>query len=169
MARNRFLGRAFPQRSARLTQWLGPADQGFVSVAATGSSLVATAPFTEPATLMRTRGAVSIIPDSTAADVSIVGAIGMAIVSTDAVGIGITAIPTPYADADWGGWFVWRSFAFRFESITQVGVLLGSWSLEIDSKAMRKITPNETMVIVAESQGGAFAITDGTRHLIKLT
>jgi len=169
MAFQRNRGRAFSRGKQRLTQWVGPADQGFVTVASAGATLVATFPFGEPATIIRTRGAVAIQLNSYTTDTAITGAFGIAVVSTDAVGIGITAIPKPFRDADWGGWFVWRTFGHRFETITQAGVLLASWLLEIDSKAMRKVTPNETMVIVAESQTGIFSIFDGTRHLIKLT
>ena len=155
-------------RSARLTQWVGPADQAFVAVASAGSTLVASVSFEEPLTVMRTRGSIVITPQSFAADINITGAVGMGIVSAEALAVGITALPTPYRDADWGGWFVWRSFAQHVQVIDATGVLLGGLHLEVDSKAMRKISANEALVVVAESQASAFNVWDGTRNLVKL-
>ncbi len=156
------------QKSARLTQWLGPANQGFVSVAGGGATLISTAAFEAPGTVMRSRGMISVHVPSTLADSGIIGAIGIAIVSTEAATAGVASLPEPFTDADWGGWFVWRSFAFRFEFQSTTGTNYVPWYFEIDSKAMRKFAPNETMVAVAESQAGAFEIFDGTRHLLKL-
>jgi len=162
-------GRVFPRGKQRLTSWFGPADQGFITVASGAKVLVANLPFEESLTLVRTRGVVAIKVQSYTADVSPVGAIGMGIVSQEAFAAGVASVPDPISNPDWGGWFVWRTFAMHFENISQVGVLLGSWSFEVDSKAMRKISPNEVLVIVAASQSGAFSIYDGTRHLVKLS
>ena len=163
-------GRSFVRGPKRLTQWLGPADQGFVSVTGAGALIVASSSFEEPLTIVRTRGAFTLKPTSFASDLNFTGAMGMAIVSTEAFTAGIASVPEPFSDADWGGWMVWRSFGEHVQSITQAGVIYpGSLTLEIDSKAMRKVTPNETLVVVAESQAGAFDVFDGTRHLLKLS
>ncbi len=156
-------------RTSRLTTWLGPADAGYVNVASGGKSLLASSSFEEPNTVIRTRGVVSVGPQSFGVDVEIKGAYGVAIVSTDALAVGITAIPGPFSDSDWGGWLVWRSFAFIFEFGDSTGRMFANVNMEIDSKAMRKVESNESLVVIAESQGGLFQIWDGTRHLIKLT
>ncbi len=70
---------------------------------------------------------------------------------------------------EWDGWFVWRSFAMKIDSVTQTGVFRSSWTQEVDSKAMRKVTDNETCVVVAESQSGAFQISMPLRVLLKLS
>ena len=166
MARGR---RNFGHRSVkRLSQWSQLADQGFVAVASAGSTLVSSTSFEEPGTIVRARGQISIRPASNVADVDIVGAFGIGLVSAEALAIGITAVPTPHSDVDWGGWMVWQSFALAFESITQAGVLQNSWSFEIDSKAMRKVETSSAMVFVAESQGGAFSFSENVRLLLKL-
>jgi len=153
----------------RLTQWIGPADQGYVAVTDAGATLIGSAPFDEAATIVRTRGAFACRPESEAADVSLTGAIGVGIVSSEAFAAGIASIPEPFSDGDWGGWFVWRSFAYevRFSDATGVGFL--DWGFEIDSKAMRKVGPNESLVIIAESQGGAFRVNVPLRILVKLS
>ncbi len=82
------------KRSARLTQWIGPAAQDYVNVAAGGATLLGSAPFEEAATIMRTRGQVSIIPQAVSADVAIAGAFGIGIVSQEAFAAGVASKPT---------------------------------------------------------------------------
>ena len=163
-------GHGFRARSpGRLTQWFGPAAQNYVAVASGGATLVASLPFESANTVVRSRGQVSIRASVYSADVDIIGAFGMAVVSAEALAIGVTAIPEPFGDADWGGWFVWRSFSHHFESISQAGVLLGSWEFEVDSKAMRRVGVNEAVVLIAESNNGAFQISSPVRMLVKLS
>ena len=170
MARPRGFQRSFRgARSGRLTSWIGPPDQAYVNVASAASVIISSAGFEEPVTVMRTRGRVSILPQTEAADAIIIGAVGMAIVSTEAFAAGVASIPSPFRDADWGGWFVWRTFAFRFTFADATGFIEEGAGFEVDSKAMRKVTANETLVVIAESQSGAFALFDGTRNLIKLS
>jgi len=97
--------------------------------------------------------------------IDIIGAFGAGIVSAEALGVGVTALPTPFRDADWGGWMVWQPWAFRFQSDTDVGKEFGSVEFEIDSKAMRKVEPNSAMVFVAESQVGAIKFAEEVRVL----
>ncbi len=163
--RTRFRSNA---RSARLTQWIGPANQGYVNVASGGATLLASASFEDPVTQMRARGQVSVVPQSFGSDVTLVGAFGICVVSTEAFNVGITAIPEPFTDADWGGWYVWRSFSYRWEFATAEASNPINWNFEIDSKAMRKVSANETIVQIAESQVGAFSISTPIRELIKL-
>ena len=155
--------------SRRLTQWVGPALQGYVTVAAAGATLIEFVPFSEQTTIVRTRGQISVFPAALTADVEIVGAIGIAVVSDEARIAGVASVPEPFTDADWGGWLVWRSFSYRFEFADATGVNFPNWSFEIDSKAMRKISPSESLVVIAESQAGSFLISTPLRMLIKLS
>ncbi len=169
--------RGFPvaRGARRRTQWVGPADQQYVAVATTAKTLIgsftpATAvPSMNNPTVVRVRGEVSITPQAFSADVTIVGAYGVAIVSTDAFAAGAASVPGPFDDADWGGWLVWRSFSRIFEFADATGFFWGSFEQEVDSKAMRKMGSNDTMVLVAESQLGAFFISMPLRFLMKLS
>ena len=157
----------------RQTLWVGPADAPSVAIPSNTSVLLASfdasgAGFDKP-TIVRTRGVFGHRPGAFTADLSYQGAFGIGIVSGDAFAIGTTAIPGPFTDSDWGGWFVWRSFSYFLEFASGVGIMRGMEQLEIDSKAMRKIGPNEVMVVMCESQAGAFQVWDGTRHLLKLS
>jgi len=165
--RRSFVGRGVSRSQKRLTAWVNIVDQGFLAVADAGATLMASISIESPGTVVRARGIIS-VNISTDADLEMVGAFGVGIVSTEAFGIGITAIPHPFRDADWGGWFVWQSFAQRMDAVTQAGILQGALNFVIDSKAMRKVQPNETIVFVAESQSKAFRITETVRVLLML-
>ena len=163
-------GRSFrPRQSARLTQWIGPAIQDYNVVAAGGATLVASIPFEGPVTVMRTRGHVSIIPESTAADVHLIGAFGAGIVTAEAFGAGIASMPEPFTDADWGGWLVWRTFSYGLEFETAASVGFPNWNFEIDSKAMRKVGPDDNIVTISSEAGAVGArLFTGGRTLIQL-
>jgi len=112
---------------------------------------------------------VTIIPSGFVADVNIIGAFGIGIVSTEAFEAGVGSMPEPFTDADWGGWMVWRSFSYRFDFSSATGVQFPNWSFEVDSKAMRKVGPNDHLVAIAESQGGGFEISTPLRTLLKFS
>ncbi len=156
-------------RHSRLTQWLGPAAQDYVNVASGGATLISSFQFENPATIVRTRGQVSVRLQAYTADLTVAGAFGIGVVSQEAFAAGVASMPEPFTDSDWGGWFVWRTFAMRFEFDDATGLTFpASVDFEVDSKAMRKIGTNEVLVFIAESQTGAYAMFDGTRSLIKL-
>ena len=171
--RSRGFGGARSDRAPqRQVVWVGPADQVPVVVPTNTSVIIAAfdpvaVGFDKP-TIVRTRGVFEHFPTAFGVDLAYQGAFGICVVSSDAFGVGASAIPGPFTDSDWGGWFVWQSFAYRLEFSSGVGLLKAHETLEIDSKAMRKIGPNETMVVMAESQAGGFTVWDGTRHLFKL-
>jgi len=173
-------GRRFPARSVvrgpkRQTTWIGPADQGYLAVGAGAKVLIASfdpfaAGLPKP-TVVRTRGNVSIRQGTgIIVDTEIVGAFGLAVVSDQAFTIGITAIPGPFNDSGWDGWFVWGSFSIAYEAVgTSETLLMTDRQFEVDSKAMRKVTENETIVLVAESQGVALRASMPLRMLMKLS
>ncbi len=174
MARPRAFSR--PARGARRkVTWVGPADQGYVAVADGAAAIIANftpsigVPSMAEPTIVRTRGEVSYRPQALSADIAIVGAYGLAVVSTAAFTAGIASIPTPWTEPSWDGWFVWRSFAMAFEFHDSTGTLRSDVTQEVDSKAMRKITADETVVLVAESEVGAYNIFMGLRLLFKLS
>ena len=157
------------QGTNRLVQWVGPALQTYVAVASGGATLISSFTPGESLTIVRTRGMVSVRPESNAADVELVGAIGFGIVSDEAFAAGVASMPEPFNDADWSGWFVWRSFSYDIEFSDATGVGFLNWDFEVDSKAMRKLGPNETAVLIAESFTGAFRVSSPLRMLVKLS
>jgi len=160
----------FPTRGSghrRLNAWVGPPEQGFVTVVTTGSTLISSLSVEEATTIIRTRGMIA-IQVAMGASLEVIGAVGIGIVSTEAFGIGITAIPTPYSDADWHGWLMWESFGLAVDFDDATGSRFNTLRIDVDSKGMRKVAANETLVMIAESQTGAFQVADATRQLFKL-
>ncbi len=157
----------------RKTTWVGPADQQFVSVATGASVIIASfdpqgAAMLAP-TIVRTRGQISFRWNTTGADSTLSGAFGVGIVSDEAFAAGTASIPRPFDDADWGGWLLWGAFAMQLDFNTGVGAQMLYETREADSKAMRKVTANETVVLMCESQSGAVDIAMHLRLLFKLS
>jgi len=164
----------FPARGARRsTSWL------------TGPQLVSTATGTvgtiqgfttglqildEGVTLVRTRGEV-LFRVTAAAGVGdeMGGAVGIAIASENAFGVGITAIMDPFVDSEWDGW-LWHSF-FRVGGLVNDGA--GFQRIEIDSKAMRKVAALDVLygVIKVETEIGTVTLVMAadTRMLFKIS
>ncbi len=158
--------RRFPKR---LTQWIGSADQGVQSVATGATAILEQNATLGGTTIVRTRGIMSIAGQSGAADLVIKGAIGFGLVSDQAFAAGAASVPGPWSDPDWAGWFLWQAFRWQLEFADATGRQLFDRIFQFDSKAMRKVGANETLVLVAESQTGAFNIDMGYRILLKLS
>jgi len=160
-------------RSARRqTTWVASADQEYTSLASNAlgiqQSFDPTASgFIKP-TIVRTRGLLSVEPQTAAADLSLVGAMGIGIVTDAAFAAGAASLPGPITNQDWDGWFVWMPWAFTFESITQAGVLNFSHEWLLDSKSMRKVSDEETVVVMVESQVSAVRVSVQFRMLLKI-
>ncbi len=122
-----------------------------------------------PFTIVRTRGMLLVNSDQTVATERQLGAFGMAIVSDQAVAIGITAIPTPITDRDSDLWFLYEPFA-RMQNVADATGVSAYSPQVFDSKAMRKVEDGQEMVGVAEldtlSDGATFQQT--FRMLLKL-
>ena len=103
------------------------------------------------ATLVRTRGVVSVSVRSTGATVNhMQAAFGLLVVTAEAVAVGITAVPTPLSQIE-NDWFVWAGFAFNISNatITQESNR-GIITLPIDSRGMRKLKLGDSLVAVLE-------------------
>ena len=97
---------------------------------------------------------------------------GLALLSTDAVTLGATAVPDPSAEPEYP--WIWYGQASMFAMTTlALGGNATAFSelLTIDSKAMRKVKPGETLTIVGQyvnvSGNPAMRVASGqTRVLI---
>ena len=165
----------FVRGPKRQTTWVGPADQAYVSVVSTGATLLssfdarADGGMVSP-TLIRSRGMLSVKPSTFGSDLTIVGAFGIAIVTDVAFAAGIGSLPKPFDDAEWGGWLVWQPFSYFLEFMDATGFAApADREYEVDSKVMRKVSNDETVVLIAQSQVGAFDISSPIWTLWKLS
>ena len=160
----------------RKTNWLsGPL--GSVGATAASSSLFATAiQLTVPGrTLIRTRGELNVALSVITSALDGFGAVafGLAIVELNAFNVGITAMPKPFSDSDWDGWFWhWQGSLFGpSATVTNAGGP-ANVRIPIDSKAMRKWKQFDVMVAIMEvaTEVGAAVLTAklNTRILVKL-
>ena len=162
-------GRVVQRATKRVNAWVGSADQGGQSIASNASAILQSNATLGGTTVVRTRGLLLVRPQGFGADLDMQGALGIGIVSDQAFAAGAASIPGPWTDPDWDGWFLWMAWALRVEFSDASGVNIpADVTQQIDSKAMRKVQFNETLVVMAESQAGAVIIETPFRMLVKL-
>ena len=123
-----------------------------------------------PFTVVRTRIGMHIASDQVGASESYQAALGLAVVSDQALAIGVTAVPTPFTDIGSDLWFFWAASAGRFAFINGTGTQqLGLYSNE-DSKAMRKVEEGQDLAVTVETSAVSLGadIQKFGRLLIKL-
>ena len=167
--------RTFPS-ARRVTEWSDvliritvdgvAATQTFGSASQSAEALSST-------TLVRCRGAGQFrFRPAAANDVHLVG-LGLIVASNDAVTTGPGAVPSPTDDAD-AEWIWHRLFqpAVAFAAYAATDFQGYVENFEIDSKAMRKLHPGDTLVLIADGvQLSATPVSDiaaAVRILTKL-
>ncbi len=115
--------------------------------------------FTFPATILRCRGYVQAAFDASGLSVGdrMRLIFGLGLVSTDAFTAGAASVPDPAEEPGYP-WLWYGMMQLAAESTT----LSDTWGpqaqrLEVDTKAMRKVKPNETLVMVVQSTAAAGA------------
>jgi len=172
MARRRDFARgAVAIRSSRLTTWFQflPTEvtQASNSAATLMFVLNATALAMRPFTIVRSHFLVAIGTDQTGSLEAQRAAIGIAVVSEQAVDVGISAVPTPILDMSSN---LWMLHQVLYADESQLADNRSPESVySIDSKAMRKVELGQDLAIVVEGAGfgGGVQITVGGRMLIK--
>jgi len=128
---------------------------------------------TSGSTLIRTRGTGLVMFDAAATNNVVLFAIGLGIFSSDAFAVGAGSLPGPITDAGYS-WVWHRLFSLgpALDGTQNVQNIGQNIPFEIDSKAMRKMHPNETMGFVAEglviNGGGTVDFSVAVRQLFKL-
>ncbi len=159
-------------RNRRESVWIGGTDVRTAIATATTASLVtslnAAALALRPFTVVRTRGFMYLMSDQAAAAEFQTVAVGMAVVSDQAVAIGVTALPTPVTDSASDLWYLYEWLAGNATDLTDLAI--GGQFKEIDSRAMRKVEDGQDVVMLVESgaQTNGMNIHTFQRTLIKL-
>jgi len=164
----------FVRGSRRETTWRA-VPVTVTNLAASGGTILNSLDSVElqkrPFTIVRTHLECYIVSDQLIADEIQLGAIGMAVVSSQSEAVGVTAVPTPMTDIESDLWmvhqFMWNNFSF----ITAAGFQgKAGTRYTIDSKAQRKVADDQDVVIVAEANvalGDGFNLFCAGRVLIK--
>ena len=129
-------------------------------------------PGEEGITIIRTRGDLLVRLTTS----NVIGAgfdfgFGMGIVTNQAFAAGIASIPGPLTDSVWEGWFVHKLFTIAGDLSTSISSSMVRY--EIDSKAMRKFSPGNSLIAVIETDNEVGTVTLQanllTRLLLKLS
>ncbi len=154
---------SFSRPVKRATDWVIQAEtSAYVTIANDSKVLVGGVSAAQlavfaPATVVRTRGLLTIASDQAGADEQQLGAFGMTFVNETARALGVTGIPGPSEDALWDGWFVHQFFAQKLEFSSGVGFEPNmATQYSIDSKAMRKFESDEGLAFMIENSHATF-------------
>jgi len=111
-------------------------------------------------TIVRVRGELVLaLMDGTVVDSQITYAFGMCVVSENAFNVGVTAVPAPFDDIAWDGWFVYHQGSVIFQGTLNTPSGGSNFSrVEIDSKAMRKTHATDVTVAVIQFHNEAGAV-----------
>ncbi len=125
-----------------------------------------------PFTIVRTRGIMQVASDQVGVTESYMAHLAIAIVSDQALAVGITALPRPVSDAASDLWFVYESLAGRsfFSTASGFQDSAGIWK-PFDSKAMRKVEDGQDIAVVIENEATPFfgcTLVKKGRQLLKL-
>jgi len=124
-----------------------------------------------PFTIVRTRGILGSTSDQTAATEFYHWAFGIAVVSDQALAIGVTAVPTPMTDRASDLWFVYEEQMGELLFKDATGIQQNAIAQQsFDSKAMRKVEEGQDIAISVETaatSNGALVKKAG-RMLLKL-
>ena len=180
MARPRGFARApVARRAKRRVAWLlGPGGDDIATldpIAFTSSTNAilgsGVEPTIGPLVITRTRGFVEVVLTSAGAVTDGYNyAMGIGIASADAFAVGVTAVPNPFDDIDWGWlWHHMGSIRAPFDAQAD-NPDVRSQLIEIDSKAMRKLALNEVCflaIVGGESGTATMTVRGATRMLFK--
>ncbi len=124
-----------------------------------------------PFTVVRTRGEFLVVSDQKAAGIENVGAgLGVAVVSDQALAIGVTAVPTPMTDRGSDLWFLFIEIMSVINTGATAVETHQAFSRSFDSKAMRKVEEGQDLAFSIETSAissGAI-IQKAGRMLVKL-
>ena len=106
----------------------------------------------EGLTLVRTRGQLMVqLVTADALSKGFQYAFGVCMVSENAAGIGVTAVPSPLTDVAWDGWFVYETgWVLAVDSSVSETLGPASHVIDIDSKAMRRLKTTDVMLAMLE-------------------
>ena len=149
-------GRTIPRRK---TSWeLGPGNCTETEQTGLGSAFVGDAitPNVDGLTLARIRGRLNVFLQAKGDQVGagFCGAFGIGIATLAAVTAGAAFVPTPITEQAWDGWLYWQPLQLFSLSVTAgdlgANAGLSMLSLEVDTKAMRKMTIEDAIYAIVE-------------------
>jgi len=123
-----------------------------------------------PFTIVRTRGWFSIRSDQEGADETYAASLAMAIVSDQALAIGVTAVPTAVTNRESDLFFLYEELSGNFVFVSGLTAFESAPGTKFDSKAMRKVEVGQDIAVTIESPAvsNGVAVYKAGRQLVKL-
>ena len=174
------------QTSRRLTAWdMGTGGTATLTVTGPGpfflGSAISLVAGVSALTIVRTRGEFkAYLTAATARSDGFQGAFGIGIATLAAVTAGIASVPTPITEADSDNWLYHRFFGCQGSDVIsggaatdsdQANVVTAALRVEVDSKAMRKMTDESAIyscIEIVEFGAATMVLTWDSRILAKL-
>ena len=160
----------------RLTNWgNGPGGSSLTNFSLSSASILgAGVTFLQSGTIVRVRGSVSsYLRSYTSAGDGYHVAVGIGVTTEAAFDAGIASLPTPITEAAWDGW-LWHRYFDVHGSLAAGSSAVGEGNsgvdIEIDSKAMRRVSDEYVVFAAAEVVELGTGILDiwlDTRMLLK--
>ena len=112
--------------------------------------------FSAPATILRCRGEILVTLDGATAGDNMQVGFGLGIVSSEAFDAGPGSVPGPLEFPDYS-WLYWTSKMLTLEHIdvgsAELSLLSAAVRFEVDTKAMRKVKPAESLCWIVQTSG----------------
>ena len=111
--------------------------------------------FAVPGTILRIRGfiQISMLASGLTALDEVLLTFGLGMFSTDALAVGLTALPDPNAEPEFP--WIWYGGVVMTSPNADFGDPMINQRLEVDSKAMRKFKPGQGIAVVGQYVNGA--------------
>ena len=165
MARRRdFVRGASAIKSRRMTQWFRSTDVTVYTSLGGATAIIdqELAGITEPIIAIWLRGQINVITDQEIATERPFGAVGACVVSDQALAAGVGSVPTPITDKDSDLWLMHQYFHAPVTHLSSVGEARVDQTFAFDSKAVRKIPADSSIIWVVETGS-----TVGIRYLLQ--
>jgi len=126
-----------------------------------------------PFTIVRNRGVLHLASDQISASEVSCAVMAFAVVSDQALAVGVTAVPTPLTEGDSDLWLLYEALISRmdFGDVTGFDASAGQFT-QFDSRAMRKVEQGQDIAVVMEATNASgfsgCRMTKQGRMLIKL-
>jgi len=168
----------------RLTDWIGgvqstPVNENDLS----GSTVEIVSSFdtrtsgqspNAPFTIVRVRGILQVVSSGATASNFAIGALGICVVNGEAFDAGVASIISPWTEAFDDRWLLHQYFSTMYEpgvTGTDGGVFVGggTYRVEFDNKAMRKVEFGDVIVTIIENAStDSIRFFENHRTLVKL-
>ena len=168
--------RSFNRKSARETVWVASAAETDATALAAGAAVLDSVSGSallelRPFTIVRTRGVICMGTDQLTGTENPYVGLAFAVVSEAAATAGVAAVPTPFTEEDSDFFFVYETVHQRFILSSAIGLdPQGFVSKYFDSKAMRKVNNDSTIITVLENGNSTAGLVYQLKYriLIKL-